>query len=149
MAEGTVARDVITRTVGSTNKAYSTAVVERAIREMARVKEAEEREKQEKAKALKATVKKKKEKVEKKPEMKRTERLLLGKFNKDVLFLEKFISDSSCKSNVTSVVQLELTCIPGGGEQARAGCPAVPRGKEKLLGANGLVCVVALFYMSK
>ena len=33
--------------------------------------------------------------VEKKPEMKRTERQLLGKFNKDVLFLEKFITDTS------------------------------------------------------
>ena len=141
MVEGTVARDVITRTVGSTNKAYSTVVVERAIREMARVREAEEREKLEKAKALKATVKKKKEKVEKKPEMKRTERQLLGKFNKDVLFLEKFITDSSCKSNVTYVVQLELMCIPGGGEQAGAGRPPLPRGQEKLLGANGLVCI--------
>jgi hypothetical protein len=32
--------------------------------------------------------------------MKRTDRQLLGKFNKDVLFLQKFITDTGCNSNV-------------------------------------------------
>ena len=81
-------------------------------REMARAKEAEEKAKIEEAKKQKATKKVKVMRleiyghltliililiiqVEKKPEMKRTERQLLGKFNKDVLFLEKFIADTS------------------------------------------------------
>jgi hypothetical protein len=46
-------RDVITRTVGSVDREWGAAVVERAIREMVRVREAEERVRQEETKATK------------------------------------------------------------------------------------------------
>merc|ERR1712126_35027 len=95
-------RDVIIRNVGAADREYDKIVVEKAIREMARVKEAAEKAKEDELNDKKQmiTSKRRLKKVEKKPEMKKSDRKLLGKYSTDVLFLEKFVTDSKKKPNV-------------------------------------------------
>ena len=92
-------RDVIKRTVGDAGRQYCVTVVEKAIKEMARVKEQEAKAAVEKTKLASKHTEKKKQKADKTPEMKKTDRQLLGKFNKDVLFLEKFITTQTTKNS--------------------------------------------------
>ena len=92
-------RDVIKRTVGDAGRQYCVTVVEKAIKEMARVKEQEAKAAIEKTKITSKHTEKKKQKADKTPEMKKTDRQLLGKFNKDVLFLEKFITTQTTKNS--------------------------------------------------
>jgi len=92
-------RDVIKRTVGDAGRQYCVTVVEKAIKEMARVKEQEAKAAVEKTKMASKHTEKKKQKADKTPEMKKTDRQLLGKFNKDVLFLEKFITTQTTKNS--------------------------------------------------
>ena len=92
-------RDVIKRTVGDAGRQYCVTVVEKAIKEMAKVKEQEAKAAIEKTKMASKHTEKKKQKADKTPEMKKTDRQLLGKFNKDVLFLEKFITTQTTKNS--------------------------------------------------
>ena len=103
-------RDVIKRTVGDADRQYSVSVVEKAIREMARVKELEVKAQIERTKMAKQSVKKK-QKAEKTPEMKKTDRQLLGKFNKDVLFLEKFITTQTTKNSNADAQKMAVDAL--------------------------------------
>ena len=103
-------RDVIKRTVGDADRQYSVSVVEKAIREMARVKELEVKAELEKTKLAKQSDKKK-QKAEKTPDMKKTDRQLLGKFNKDVLFLEKFITNQTTINSTPDAQKMAVDAL--------------------------------------
>ena len=104
-------RDVIKRTVGDADRQYCVTVVEKAIKEMARVKELEVKAQIEKTKLAKQSSAKKKQKAEKTPEMKKTDRQLLGKFNKDVLFLEKFITTQTTKNSNADAQKMAVDAL--------------------------------------
>ena len=77
---------------------------------MARVKELEVKAEIERSKMAKQPAKKK-QKSEKTPEMKKTDRQLLGKFNKDVLFLERFITTQTTKNSNADAQKMAVDAL--------------------------------------